>query len=99
MKNYEKDKKVLFLEFTDGHDFTSEVIQYLDDHIYQFLNELDKSKILDSKTSLMVLTDHGQHLTSVLKLIGDMQMYNQERYLPLLIWMYSKDLILNEEVK
>lgn len=37
MNTYKGEKKVLYLEFTDAHEITSEVVKYMDDHLYNFL--------------------------------------------------------------
>ena len=42
----------------DGHEFTGQVVKYLDEYLYEFLEELYQNKKLDD-TALFILSDHG----------------------------------------
>lgn len=62
LKTYKDDKKVLYLEFTDAHEPTSEVVRYMDDYIYDFLKSLQDNNLIQKNTIMYILSDHGQHL-------------------------------------
>ena len=55
---YKNNKKYLRLTFQDGHEPTGQVIQYVDEHLYNFLNQLYKDHLLKD-TAIFVLSDHG----------------------------------------
>ena len=44
--------------FQDGHEPTGQVVKYLDEDLYNFLEDLYKSKKLED-TALFILSDHG----------------------------------------
>jgi hypothetical protein len=83
---------VLFLEFTDGHEYTNEVIKYLDQPMRNFLDDIDKTKILDQETVLFWISDHGLHKNMFVNYVGDPLVYQVERFLPINIMLFSKDL-------
>ena len=55
---YKDNKKYLKLSFQDGHEPTGQVIKYMDEYLYNFLNELYEQKLLND-TSIFILSDHG----------------------------------------
>ena len=55
---YKDNKKYLRLSFQDGHEPTGQVIKYLDEHLYNYLNKLYESNLLND-TALFILSDHG----------------------------------------
>ena len=57
-KTYQDNKKYLRLSFQDGHEPTGQVVKYLDEYLYNFLNELYEKKLLND-TALFILSDHG----------------------------------------
>ena len=57
-ETYPDNRKFLRIMFQDGHEFTGQVVKYLDDYLYNFLDELYQSKKLDD-TALFILSDHG----------------------------------------
>lgn len=59
LKEYRDEKKFLYLEFTDGHEITSEVVQYVDDNLYNFFLDLEKEGFFSKDTMLYLLSDHG----------------------------------------
>lgn len=56
-KTYKNQKKFLWLDFLDFHDFTFSQGKYLDGHLSKFLSEIDLSDTL-----LLLISDHGQHV-------------------------------------
>ena len=55
---YIDNKKYLRLFFQDGHEPTGQVIKYLDESLYNYLNGLYENKLLND-TALFILSDHG----------------------------------------
>ena len=55
---YQDNKKYLRLSFQDGHEPTGQVIGYIDEHLYNYLNELYEKNLL-SDTAIFLLSDHG----------------------------------------
>ena len=57
-EKYQDNKKYLRLSFQDGHEPTGQVVKYLDEYLYNFLNELYGKRLLND-TALFILSDHG----------------------------------------
>ena len=57
-ETYPENKKFLRIMFQDGHEPTGQVVKYLDEHLYNFLEDLYKNKKLED-TALFILSDHG----------------------------------------
>ena len=57
-EKYEGNKKYLRLNFQDAHEFTGQVPKYLDEPLYNFLNDLYNKKLLDD-TAIIIASDHG----------------------------------------
>ena len=55
---YKDNKKFLRLGFIDAHERTQEVIKYLDEPLFNFLNYLFKNKLLEN-TAIFFVSDHG----------------------------------------
>ena len=55
---YKDNKKYLRLSFQDGHEPTGQVVGYLDEYLYIYLNDLYEKKLLND-TSIFILSDHG----------------------------------------
>lgn len=79
-RKYADEKKYLRLTFIDSHEITGEVIKYSDDHIYMFLNNLEKDGLLEN-TIIMLYSDHGLHMLNLWQILRFQQFYI-ERHLP-----------------
>ena len=55
---YKDNKKYLRLSFQDGHEPSGQVVKYLDESLYNYLNELYENNTLND-TFLFILSDHG----------------------------------------
>ena len=55
---YKDNKKFLRLAFIDAHERTQEVVKYLDEPLYLFLNNLLKKDLL-LNTAIFFVSDHG----------------------------------------
>lgn len=56
---YKDQKKFLFMEFTDSHEVTSEIVQFVDDHLENFLQKMKSQGIFDGNSVVYLLSDHG----------------------------------------
>lgn len=109
MDAYKGEKKAVFMEFTDAHELTSEVIQFMDEHLERFLKSIEKHT--DESTVVYFIADHGQHLIQPFYLqenkidpdrqyegymegsVPSQDVYQSERMLPLLQIMVSNDVL------
>ena len=57
-QKYKGNKKYLRLNFQDAHEFTGQVVKYLDEPLFNFLNNLYKTNDLKD-TALFFISDHG----------------------------------------
>ena len=55
---YQDNRKFLRLSFQDSHEPTGQTIKYLDEYLYNFLNDLYKKQLLKD-TAIFILSDHG----------------------------------------
>ena len=55
---YPENKKFLRIMFQDGHEPTGQVVKYMDESLYNFLEDLYQSNKLEN-TALLILSDHG----------------------------------------
>ena len=94
-ETYIGNRKFLRLAFNDGHESSFEVIQYIDDALYNFLNFFYENGYLRN-TGLFILSDHGNHMPGLYNLLFAEQ-YEIERVLPFLfIIVNSKELFVNK---
>ena len=63
-RKYKNNRKFLTIISNDGHEGTLEVLKYLDDIIYNFLNELFNDNLLKDST-IFLLSDHGVGMPSI----------------------------------
>ena len=57
-ETYQDNKKFLRLGFIDAHERTQEVIKYIDEPLFLFLNNLFKKSLLEN-TAIFFVSDHG----------------------------------------
>lgn len=57
-KKYKGKAKFSYNYFAEGHEWTTFVPGYLDDHFLNFFKELEEDKILED-TMVVLLSDHG----------------------------------------
>lgn len=68
----------------DAHEMSGGVaVQFLDDPLSKFLNEMEKEKLLDD-TFIIFVSDHGNHMHYSMEIYLNQQ-FIDERLLPLLI--------------
>ena len=59
-EKYKINRKFSRLSFIEGHEITGEVIKYLDEPLYKFLNEFIENGYLNN-TSIIIASDQGLH--------------------------------------
>lgn len=83
-KKYKENRKFARLSFIEGHELTAEVIKYLDDPLYQFLNEFIEEGYLNN-SSIIIASDHGLHYGIYVNTQSEDALI--ENFLPLLIFL------------
>ena len=63
-RKYKNNRKFLNIVSNDGHEGTLEVLKYIDDKIYNFLNNLFNDNLL-KESSIFLLSDHGTGMPSI----------------------------------
>ena len=87
-KKYKKNRKFSRLSFIEGHEITGEVIKYLDEPLYQFLNEFIEKGYLNN-TSIIIASDHGLHYGIYINTQREDALI--ENFLPLLIFILPNE--------
>ena len=87
-KKYKKNRKFSRLSFIEGHEITGEVIKYLDEPLYQFLNEFIEKGYLNN-TSIIIASDHGLHYGIYINTKREDALI--ENFLPLLIFILPNE--------
>lgn len=59
LKTYKDEQKVLYLEFTDSHEMTSELVQFIDDHLVEFFEKVKELNLFEKDTVVYLFSDHG----------------------------------------
>ena len=91
---YPDNKKFLRMAFNDGHESTFEVLQYLDEPLYNFLNTFYQKGYLKN-TALIFVSDHGNHMPGLYNLLFSDQ-YETERLLGNFYIIINSDYLFNE---
>ena len=94
-ETYPDNKKFLRLGFNDGHESTFEVLKYLDEPLYEFLNSFYQKGYLKN-TALFILSDHGNHMPGLYNLFFSSQ-YETERLLGNLYIIINSDYLFNQK--
>ena len=88
-KAYFENHKMFLFESGEGHEPTGELIGYLDQILYNFLFKFYSKNWLKN-SSIIIFSDHGQHLNGPLYLFNSQDFFF-ERTLPLLIIIVSNN--------
>ena len=91
---YPDNKKFLRLAFNDGHESTFEVLQYLDEPMYNFLNTFYEKGYLKN-TALIIISDHGNHMPGIYNLLFSEQ-YETERVLGNFVLIINSNSLFND---
>jgi hypothetical protein len=83
-KKYKENRKFARLSFIEGHELTAEVIKYLDNPLYQFLNGFIEEGYLNN-SSIIIASDHGLHYGIYVNTQSEDALI--ENFLPLLIFL------------
>ena len=94
---YSKNRKFLIIETMDGHEGTLEILKYVDNVLYTFLNDLFNKNLLKD-SSVFLLSDHGTTMPSPYYLT---LFYKYEECLPMLYIISNdrKNTSYNEQYK
>ncbi len=79
-RKYKNNQRFLIIASNDGHEGTLEVLKYIDNTVFTFLNNLFNDDLLKD-TTIFLLSDHGTAMPSIYYLNN---FYHKERYLPML---------------
>ena len=79
-RKYKDNRKFLSIVTNDGHEGTLEVVKYVDNIIFTFLNKLFNDNLLKD-SSIILLSDHGVGMPSIYYLYD---FYKLEEQLPML---------------
>ena len=79
-RKYKNNRRFLIIASNDGHEGTLEVLKYLDNTLFNFLNDLFKDNLLKDTTTFL-LSDHGTAMPSPYYMNN---FYVKERNLPML---------------
>ena len=79
-RKYKDNRKFLTIVTNDGHEGTLEVLKYIDNIVYDFLNNLFKDNLL-KETFVFLISDHGAGVPSIYYI---QEFYKKEKHLPML---------------
>ena len=83
LEAYKNERKYARISLGDGHESTTEVIKYIDNSLFLFIQKI-LNKYFDDQTAIIILSDHGAHIPGP----HDILFYGEmiiEQYLGLLI--------------
>lgn len=89
-RTYKENNKFLELDLMDGHEPSAELLKYLDDPLYEFLNTLEKENLFND-TAIVFYADHGHHLNIVYYLFNLTDLMYELR-LPMLFVLLPRQL-------
>ena len=69
LEKYYDSRKYFRMAFMDGHESTKEVAKYVDKFLYKFVYYF-LNNLMDDKTALFFISDHGNNMPTIGKLIG-----------------------------
>ena len=61
LEAYKNERKFFRISFGDGHESTTEVIKYIDNSLFIFMQKI-LNNYFDDKTAIIILSDHGAHM-------------------------------------
>ena len=82
---YKKERKFFRITIGDGHEATTEVIKYIDNSFYSFMEKILKY-YFDDKTAIIILSDHGAHIPGPYDILF-LEEKMSEKYLALLFFI------------
>lgn len=89
-RTYKEEKKLLYLDFLIAHEGTGEVVKYMDDALFGFLNGLKNENLLQD-TAVVLYSDHGLHMQGLFYLMDIDQVFT-EISLPTLYTVFPKSI-------
>ena len=102
LEAYKDERKFMRMCFADGHEATQQVVKYLDEPLFNFLN-LIFDKYYNDRTAIIFLSDHGGRLPGPYAVLF-LEEWNFEQELSALFLVlpenntnYDKNIILKNE--
>jgi hypothetical protein len=94
-RKYIDNRKLLIITSNDGHEGTLEILKYLDNILFSFLNNLFNDNLL-KETTIFLLSDHGTAMPSP---YYSTTFFSYERFLPMLYIICNdrKNISYNEQ--
>jgi hypothetical protein len=94
-RKYIDNRKFLIIASNDGHEGTLEILKYLDNILFSFLNNLFNDNLL-KETTIFLLSDHGTAMPSP---YYSTTFFSYERFLPMLYIICNdrKNISYNEQ--
>jgi hypothetical protein len=93
-RKYPNNRKLSAIISNYGHEGTLNVVKYIDDMLYNFINNLFNDHLLKD-TSIILISDHGAGMPSV---YYTFDFYKKEIFMPMLyIWMNDRKNVTYEE--
>ena len=68
LEAYKDERKFFRISFNDAHEGTQEVVKYMDESLYNFLNIL-LTKYYTEKTAILIVSDHGGQIPGLYDII------------------------------
>ena len=68
LEAYKHERKFFRISFNDAHEGTQEVVKYMDESLYNFLNLL-LTKYYTKKTAILIVSDHGGQIPGLYDII------------------------------
>ena len=68
LEAYKKERKFFRMSFNDAHEGTQEVVKYMDDYLYNFLQTI-LTKYYTDKTVILIVSDHGGQIPGLYDII------------------------------
>jgi hypothetical protein len=84
-RKYQNNRKFLAIMSNDGHEGTLEILKYIDDIIFNFLDKLFKDNLFKDST-IFLLSDHGTSIPSPYYIN---KFFMMEKHLPMLYMICS----------
>ena len=96
-RKYKDNRKFLAIVSNDGHEGTLEMLKYVDNIIFNFMNNLFNDNLLKN-TSIILMSDHGDGMPSI---YYPYDFYRIEKHLPMLYMIINdrKNISYEEQYK
>ena len=94
---YNEQNKMFLFQSLDGHEPTGELIGYLDETLFNFLNKF-YIKDYFKDTAIIIFSDHGQHLNGPFYLLDSQDFYIEKSLPVLFLLLPNNEKLYNENL-